>query len=122
MGTGGASKAVAYILSKMNIDFLFVSRLTKNNNTIVYSSLNKKIIDTHKLIINTTPLGMYPNINAAPDIPYQYITNKHLLYDLIYNPEETKFLNKGKKQGAQISNGYQMLIFQAEKSWELFTS
>ncbi|OIQ22808.1 shikimate dehydrogenase [Lacinutrix sp. MedPE-SW] len=120
LGTGGASKAVAYALKKLDIEFLFVSRTPKNKNEITYSDLNKTIIENHKIIINCTPLGTHPNIESYPDIPYQYLTNKHLLFDLIYNPSETKFLNLGKQKEAKIINGYDMLALQAEKSWQIW--
>ena len=121
LGTGGASKAVEYVLKKLGIAFQYVSR-TKNDKAISYEELNESIIQHSKLIINTTPIGMYPNIDTAPDIPYNVITDKHLLYDLIYNPEETLFLKKGKEKGAQTKNGLEMLYLQAERSWEIWNS
>jgi len=120
LGTGGASKAVAYVLKNLNIDFLFVSRIVAQENTISYADLDEKIMNTYNLIINTTPLGMHPNIQTMPEIPYGYIDKKFLLYDLVYNPAETRFLLKGKEKGAIIVNGYKMLVFQAEKAWEIF--
>ena len=122
LGTGGAAKAVAYVLKRLNLDFYFVSRNNKAGNILSYQQLTKDIIREHRLIINTTPLGMYPNIDTVPDIPYEWIDEKFLLYDLVYNPEETKFLKSGKEKGAKIINGYQMLVLQAEKAWEIFTS
>lgn len=119
LGTGGASKAVKYALDKLCIKHVSVSR-TPKENCITYDGLDKKIIQRHTIIINCTPLGTFPNIEAKPDIPYQHITNKHLLYDLIYNPEETTFLKLGKEKGATICNGYQMLVFQAEKAWKIW--
>ncbi|MBK6276450.1 MAG: shikimate dehydrogenase [Saprospirales bacterium] len=121
LGTGGASKAVEYVLRKLGISFQYVSR-NKNEKAISYEELNEAIIQHSKLIINTTPIGMYPNIDTAPDIPYNFITDKHLLYDLIYNPEETLFLKKGKEKGAQTKNGLEMLYLQAERSWEIWNS
>ncbi|MDQ3191827.1 MAG: shikimate dehydrogenase [Bacteroidota bacterium] len=122
-GTGGASKAVAYVLKEIGIDFLFVSRdPSKAANTIAYQDLNEYAIKAHKLIINTTPLGMYPNTETSPDIPYSALTADHLLYDLVYNPGETVFLKKGKEKGAVTMNGISMLHLQAEKSWEIFNS
>ncbi len=122
LGTGGAAKAVAYVLNENNIEFLFVSRakLNTNKKIINYSSLNKNIIENTQIIINTTPLGMSPNIENCPDIPYKFISEKHILYDLIYNPEETFFLKKGKNNDAVIKNGLEMLYLQAEKSWEIY--
>jgi shikimate dehydrogenase len=122
LGTGGASKAIAYVLKNLNVEFIFVSRNPNKENEISYDSISKEIIETHQLIINCTPLGTFPNIEGSPNLPYEYITNKHVLFDLIYNPEETRFLSKGKSKGATIKNGYQMLEFQAEKSWEIWNS
>ena len=122
LGTGGASKAIAFVLKKLEIEFKFVSRSPKNGQTISYSDVTNKIINNHHLIINCTPLGTFPEIENFPDIPYQYLTNKHLLYDLIYNPIETSFLSKGKEMGAVIKNGEQMLILQADKAWEIWNS
>ena len=121
LGTGGASKAVEYVLRKLGISFQYVSR-NKNEKAISYEELNEAIIQHSKLIINTTPIGMYPNIDTAPDIPYNVLTEKHLLYDLVYNPEETLFLKKGKEKGAQTKNGLEMLYLQAERSWEIWNS
>ena len=99
LGTGGASKAVAYVFKKLNIEYYFVSRIKNEANSILqYNELNNEIISAHQIIINTTPLGMFPNINAMPNIPYDSITNKHLLFDLIYNPSETLFIKKEKKK------------------------
>ena len=119
LGTGGASKAVEYVLKKLGIDFHYVSR-TKSAKAIAYEEVNDLIIQNSTLIINSTPIGMYPNVNDAPDIPYQFITDKHLLYDLIYNPEETQFLKEGKERGAQTKNGLEMLHLQAERSWQIW--
>ena len=121
LGTGGASKAVAYALEKLKIQYQFVSR-NVSDNSLLYSILNQQIIEEHTVIINCTPLGTHPNIDSSPNIPYQFITDKHLLFDLIYNPSETKFLHEGKKRGAAIKNGLEMLEMQAEKSWEIWNS
>lgn len=121
LGTGGASKAVAYVLSELKIDFVFVSRNPKENQ-LSYADLNEKVIENHSVIINCTPLGTYPKIEQKPEIPYQYVTSKHLFFDLIYNPEKSAFLTAAEKAGASICNGYQMLVFQAEKSWEIWNS
>ncbi len=120
LGTGGASKAIAYALKKLNIKYKFVSRNGDGNDILTYESLSKKTIEKHTIIINCTPLGTHPNIHDSPNIPYHFITNKHILYDLIYNPAETQFLNKGKKQGATIKNGLEMLELQAEKAWDIW--
>ena len=118
LGTGGASKAVAYVLRKNGIEFTFVSR-SKTDGQLTYDELTQEIIEANPLIINTTPLGMYPP-ESCPDIPYEYLTDKHLLYDLVYNPEKTVFLEKGEKQGATIKNGMEMLYGQAQAAWEIW--
>lgn len=120
LGTGGASKAVAFALKKLEIPYSFVSRNYTERVNFIYSNLNNQIIGSHQIIINCTPLGTYPNIDECPEIPYQFINNEHLLFDLIYNPSETLFLQKGKQQGAQIVNGLRMLELQAEKAWKLW--
>ncbi len=119
LGTGGASKAVKYVFEKNNISFCYVSR-TKKQDNLTYSELDEKIIQTYQIIINTTPLGISPNIEQAPDIPYKYLNKNHLLYDLVYNPAETKFLYLGRKQNTITINGLRMLELQAEKAWEIF--
>ncbi len=119
LGTGGASKAVQYALKQLNIDFLLVSR-RKQQNQLGYENVGEDTIRARLIIINTTPLGMYPNTNQDPPIPYKAITSHHLLYDLIYNPAKTKFLQHGEAQGAQIMNGYEMLLAQAEESWRIW--
>ncbi len=120
LGTGGASKAVAFVLHKLNIEFYFVSRSSKNAQTLAYSDIDKSLIENHALIVNCTPLGTHPNIEECPDLPYEFLNNNHILFDLIYNPTLTTFLSKGKAVGAQYSNGYKMLEFQAEKSWDIW--
>ena len=119
LGTGGASKAVAFALSQLGIPYQLVSR-EASSIAISYTELTKEIITYHSLIINTTPLGTSPNVEAFPLIPYQWITREHLLYDLIYNPEKTAFLAKGEAQGATILNGYLMLVLQAEEAWKIW--
>ena len=122
LGTGGASKAIAFSLKKLAIDFKFVSR-NPLENQLSYKELNNELINEHLLIINTTPLGTKgKHENELPKIPYQYVTDKHLLYDLVYNPEITNFLQKGLDCNAKIKNGLEMLILQAEKSWEIWTN
>ena len=118
LGTGGASKAVAYVLRKNGIDFRFVSRTPKDGQ-FSYEDINADIMAEYTLIVNCTPLGMYP-VDACPDIPYECITDKHLLYDLIYNPAKTLFLEKGEKQGATIKNGLEMLHGQAVAAWKIW--
>lgn len=120
LGTGGASKAVAFVLNKLNIEFKFVSRNPSKENDVAYDQLSKELIESHHLIINCSPVGTHPNVEESPDIPYEYMTDKHYLFDLIYNPSETKFLSFGKQKGAAIKNGLEMLELQAEKSWEIW--
>lgn len=120
LGTGGASKAVAYALKKLGIKFQYVSRTISEQAKYSYQTLSETDIKKHTLIINTTPLGTFPDINITPAIPYNAITDKHLVFDLIYNPIETKFLNLSKQQGAQTLNGLPMLEYQAEKAWKIW--
>ena len=122
LGTGGASKAIAYALKKLGIQFDYVSRTQSNAVKYTYESLADKGIEDYHIIVNCTPLGTYPDVTKCPQIPYNQITSNHLLFDLIYNPEETLFLKKGKNNNAKILNGLQMLRLQAEKSWELWNS
>jgi len=122
LGTGGASKAVTFALKKLGIKYKLVSRNPQKKREISYQELSKKIIQKNLLIINCTPLGTHPNIDLFPNIPYQFITKNHLLYDLIYNPNETIFLSKGKEKEATIKNGLEMLELQAEKSWKIWNS
>lgn len=121
LGAGGASKAVQYALKELNIDFLLVSR-RKNENQLGYEDAGSEIIKAHQIIINTTPLGMFPNIEQDPPVLYKALTENHLLYDLIYNPPKTKFLQQGEVRGATIVNGYEMLLAQAEESWRIWNS
>ena len=120
LGTGGASKAVAFALKKNNIKFKFVSRNSQGLDLLSYQDITKEIIEKYSIIINSTPVGTTPNVDKSPNIPYQFITEKHLLYDLIYNPEVTQFLSKGRANGAIIKNGYEMLQLQAEESWRIW--
>ncbi len=120
LGSGGASQAVVYVLEKLNIDYLIVTRSPHGCKHIRYGVLHREIMNEHNIIINTTPLGMFPGIDTCPDIPYQFITKDFLLYDLVYNPETTLFLKKGKEKGACIKNGLEMLHLQAEKAWEIW--
>ncbi len=119
LGTGGAAKAVAFILKNINIPFHFVSRKTKGENMISYDDLTSEIILDHPFIINATPAGMYPDTAGAPPIPYQVLTTDHLLYDLIYNPEVTEFMKRGMARKARVMNGKQMLLNQAELSRQI---
>lgn len=122
LGTGGASKAVTFVLNKLNIKHKYVSRNPKNIETFSYDELTENVMLNHHLIINCTPIGTHPSSDVFPKIPYQYLTNKHFLYDLIYNPSETLFLSKGKEKGAIVKNGLQMLELQADKAWEIWTT
>ena len=119
LGTGGASKAVCYGLRKLGIIPTLVSR-TPKEGMFGYEELNAEIMDTHSIIVNCTPLGMYPDIDSCPPIPYTLISAQHLLFDCVYNPEETLFLRKGKEQGATIQNGIGMLIGQAKEAWKIW--
>lgn len=120
LGTGGSARSVTFVLKKMGIEFLQASRNPVQKHQITYTQITKEIIDKHQLIVQTTPLGMFPLEKDAPTIPYQYLDKNHLLYDLIYNPSETKFLTLGKKNGARIYNGMRMLEIQAEASWNIW--
>lgn len=119
LGTGGAAAAVAYVLKQLHIPYTFVSR-TKKENQYTYEELNQSIIAENQIIINTSPVGSFPEMDAAPDIPYHFLTSQHYLYDLIYNPAKTKFLQAGQHQGAVIQNGYAMLTIQAEENWKIW--
>lgn len=120
LGNGGAAEAVKFVLHKLNISYKMVSRKLHDGSHLTYADLNEQIIRDHTLIINTTPLGTSPNINECPAIPYQYVTPQHFLFDLVYNPATTLFLQKGEVQGAAIQNGYDMLVIQAEESWRIW--
>jgi shikimate dehydrogenase len=119
LGTGGAAKGVAYALKKLGIACTFVSRHVKDG-CIDYESINAATFDAYHIIINSTPVGTSPNTEAFPLIPYDLFTEKHIAYDLIYNPAETQFMKKAAMNGAITKNGYDMLIFQAEKAWEIW--
>lgn len=117
MGTGGASKAVCYVLDQLGIEWSYVSR---RRPFLTYSELTPAMVASHRLLINTTPLGTFPDIHRSPDIPYHAISSHHYCYDLVYNPTKTLFLDRAEGQGAAIKNGYEMLILQAERSWEIW--
>ncbi len=121
LGTGGASRAVVFVLDRLGIDFTHVSR-DPNKEQFGYSELKKTHFQEFQLIINCTPVGTFPNVTDKPQIPYECIESTHILYDLIYNPEETAFLSEGKKRGAIIQNGLPMLQFQAERAWQIWNS
>lgn len=119
LGTGGAAKAVTFGLKQLNIESTYVSREPKGN-TISYHQLNAETFEHYQIIINCTPLGTSPKTELYPDIPYTYFTSNHIAFDLIYNPEKTEFLKKAESKGAIIKNGYEMLVLQAEKAWEIW--
>ena len=119
LGTGGVSKAVAFVLDELEIPFTFVSR-TVGKNKINYSEINKNTLEMYSIIVNCTPLGTFPDIENKPNIPYEFLEPRHLLFDLIYNPEKTAFLKEGETRGTTIFNGLKMLQLQAEKAWEIW--
>ncbi len=120
LGTGGAAKAVTHVLEQLGIPYLYVSRKHRTGR-LEYRDLCLSVIKNHQLIINTTPLGTFPDVSTFPDIPYDILTADHLLYDLVYNPPESSFLRLGRQKGARIKNGLEMLQLQADKSWEIWT-
>lgn len=117
LGTGGGSQAVQFSLKRLGVKPTVVSR---SKGDLVYDNVDREIIRNHRLIVNCTPVGTYPNINECPDLPYRYINKKHLLYDLVYNPEKTLFLKHGIAEGASVMNGYSMLVGQAEAAWHIW--
>jgi len=120
LGTGGAAKAVAYVLESLGIKITYVSRNPKAENELSYADINSFVMKHHLLIVNTTPIGTFPNITEAPELPYEYLTEQHFLYDLVYNPSETQFLQHAKAAGAIAINGEQMLKIQAEEAWKIW--
>ncbi len=120
LGTGGASKALKYVLNKLNIDYISASIEELKEKEITYAQIDEKLMAERLVIINATPLGTYPKEDTFPAIPYEYLSDKHLLFDLVYNPEVTIFLGHGNKVGAATKNGYEMLLNQALKSWEIW--
>ena len=121
LGTGGASKAIAYALELLNIQYKFVSRKPEKDQ-FSYTDLDKDILDSYTLIINCTPLGTHPKVEACPDLPFEHISNQHLVFDLIYNPAETRLMKLSSEKGAQTLNGLEMLKLQAEKAWSIWNS
>ncbi len=122
LGNGGASKAIKYVLNQLGIEFISASRRELKDHEIHWEDIDQQVMNEHLLIINTTPLGTYPKVDTFPNIPYQLITEKHLLFDVVYNPEVSVFLKNGKDKGATIKNGYDMLLGQAIKSYEIWNS
>ncbi|OSZ80411.1 shikimate dehydrogenase [Chitinophagaceae bacterium IBVUCB2] len=122
LGNGGATAAIIFALKRLGISYDVVSRKPHKGSTLTYRELDADIIRKSKIIINTTPLGMYPNVDTYPDIPYEFISSDHLLYDLTYNPVKTLFLQKGDERAAVIKNGEEMLVLQAEENWRIWNS
>ena len=120
LGTGGASKAVAWVLRDLGLDVHFASRTATQANSMPYEEINEHVLAACKLIVNTTPLGTAPNVEEAPDLPYEHLSSHHLLYDLVYNPSLTRFLQLGQAEGASITNGLDMLKLQAEEAWRIW--
>ena len=121
LGTGGAAKAITHGLKSLGIEPIYVSR-TKKDGVLTYNELTPEIIEKYQVIVNTTPAGMYPNVDTCPDIPYHLLTPQHLCYDVVYNPEVTVFMKKSQEQGAMVKNGLEMLILQALAAWEIWNS
>jgi len=120
LGTGGASKAVKFVLEELGLDYLFVSRNPTDEKEVSYEDLNENAIRFFPLIINCSPVGTHPNSDEKPALPYSFLDNKNFLYDLVYNPSETAFMKAGIEQGSQVSNGLAMLVFQAEGAWRIW--
>jgi shikimate dehydrogenase len=121
LGTGGAAKAVEFVVGRLGLKYKYVSR-EGGAHKLSYQQLDAAVMSEHRLIINTTPLGMSPAINQCPPIPYEYLTPDHCLFDLVYNPEMTLFMKKGMEQGARVQNGLEMLVIQAEESWKIWNA
>lgn len=121
LGTGGASKAVSYALNKLGVEVTHVSR-KKSASTVIYEEITKAMVHEHKIIINATPLGMFPNVDTCPDFPYRFLTKDHVCYDLIYNPDETLFMRNCQAQGAEVKNGLEMLLLQGFASYEIWNA
>lgn len=120
LGTGGASKAVYHGLNNLGIESTFVSRTKRDNKFLTYEELTPEVMASHTVIVNTTPVGMFPKVDFCPNIPYEQLTSAHLLYDLLYNPNETLFMKNGQVQGAVTKNGLEMLLLQAFAAWEIW--
>lgn len=122
LGTGGAAKAVAYVLKNIGLEVIYASRNPIENNQFSYDSINEYMVGACKMIVNCTPIGTFPNINEKPDFPTELLTDKHLIVDLIYNPEKTRLLQEAEAKGSLVLNGYSMLKEQAKKAWEIWNS
>lgn len=120
LGTGGASKAVFHGLENLGVKSTYVSRTKRSDEVLTYRELTPEVMAEHTVIVNCTPVGMYPKVDFCPDIPYELLTSEHLLYDLLYNPNETLFMKKGRAQGATVKNGLEMLLLQAFAAWEIW--
>ncbi len=120
LGNGGAAEAVKFVLNKLQIGYKVVSRRLHDDTNLTYEDLDENILHDHLLIVNTTPLGTFPKVGECPDIPYQFLSQQHYLFDLVYNPAKTLFLQKGEERGALIKNGSDMLQIQAEESWKIW--
>ncbi len=120
LGTGGASKAIAFVLKNIGLSVIFISRNPKNNSEFGYESINENMLNACKMIVNCTPVGTFPDVDAKPNFPTDLISDKHLVVDLIYNPEKSRLLQESEKQGAIVLNGYSMLQEQAKKAWEIW--
>ncbi|MDO4510643.1 MAG: shikimate dehydrogenase [Bacteroidales bacterium] len=120
LGTGGAAKAVTYALNKLGVEVMHVSR-RKSAATHTYDELTKAMVAEHKIIVNTTPLGMFPNVDQCPDFPYRFLTKGHLCYDVVYNPDVTLFMKKSQEAGAEVKNGLEMLLLQAFAAYDIWT-
>lgn len=120
LGNGGATAAVKYALKDLQISFAVAGRRPEPGVDFLYTELDKSLMDKYTIIINTTPLGTYPDVHLSPDIPYEFVGSNHLLYDLVYNPDLTTFMKKGAEKGATVKNGYDMLVIQAEESWKIW--
>ncbi len=119
LGAGGAAKAAYYVLKQLGLDVKMVSR-NKGEGHLTYSELNEAVMNFHQVIVNATPVGMFPNVDVCPDIPYHLLTKRHILYDMLYNPNVTEFMKRGKERGATVKNGLEMLLLQADASWEVW--
>ena len=120
LGTGGAAKAVYHGLENLGIKSVYVSRTKRSNDVMTYQELTPEVMAAHTVIVNCTPVGMYPKVDECPEIPYQLLTSDHLLYDLLYNPNETLFMKKGRMHGSAVKNGLEMLLLQAFAAWEIW--
>lgn len=120
LGSGGAAKAIYYGLKQLGVTPTYVSREKTSASMLIYPNLNEDIMKANTVIVNCTPVGMWPNVEDCPNIPYHLLTKEHLLYDLLYNPNETLFMKKGKEQGAKVKNGLEMLLLQAFASWDFW--